>query len=76
MKIKTLRIHFDPDKDDYIYDLFDRYGKFFKQIDYPIQIFDLPQVKRFGFCPLETVDVTLEFEESINSSQIKERLTV
>lgn len=73
MKIKTLRMHYDPECEDgdYIYDLFDREGKMVKRIDYPIQIFDLPKVKRFGFCPIESVDVTLEFEDELDSRKIK-----
>jgi len=71
LKIRALRIHYDPETDSYDYTLYDRYGTFIKEIDYPIQIFDLPKVRRFGFCPVGTVDVTLEFEEGIKPSQIK-----
>lgn len=70
MKIKTLRIHYDPNLDTYSYKLFDRQGKWHKTVRHPIEIFNLPKVKRFGFCPVDTCDVTLEFEDAIDSKQI------
>lgn len=71
MKVKTLRIHYNPDNmDNYNYTLFDREGNFEQKRANPIEILDLPPVKRFGFCPIETVDVTLEFETAIDSRKI------
>lgn len=70
MKIKTLRIHYDPNTDSYEYKMFDRWGKWRKTVRYPIKIEDLPKVKYFGFCPIETCDVTLDFEEGIDSKMI------
>lgn len=70
MKIKTIRIHYEGGETKY--ELFDRNGVFSKLIDYPIEIFNL-KVKRFGFCNIDTVDVTLELEEPIDSSEIKRR---
>jgi len=52
------------------YQLFDRHGKFFKRIDYPICLRNLPRVKYFGFCPIESTDVTLEFATPIDSRKI------
>ncbi len=70
MKVKTLRIQFDPEGDNYNYILYDRHGNFKQKRANPIEIFDLPKVKRFGFCPVGTVDVTLEFETAIDSKKI------
>lgn len=70
MKVKTLRIQFDPASEDYHYTLFDRHGTFRQERANPIEILDLPKVKRFGFCPIGTVDITLEFETAIDSKII------
>lgn len=69
MKIKCLRIHYDSADNDYT--IFDRHGKFITRRVKPIRIENLPPVKYFGFCPIETVDVTLEFETPIDSKLIK-----
>jgi len=70
MKIKCLRIHYEENMEDCEYQIFDRYGNFLMRTDQPIKIENLPKVKYFGFCPLDTIDVTLEFEDYIDSSQI------
>ena len=70
MKIKTLRIHYDPEADTYEYKMFDRWGKWHRTVKYPIRIENLPKVKYFGFCPIETCDVTLEFEDGISPNMI------
>ena len=71
MKIKCLRIHYEESEEDYKYTIFDRSGNFIKRTKNPIKIEDLPKVKYFGFCPLESVDVTLEFEDYIDSAKIR-----
>jgi len=69
MKIKTLRIHADEDGE--YYELFDRNGKFTKRIHWDaIYIENLPPVKHFGFCPIDSTDVTLEFVTPLDSRQI------
>ena len=70
MKIKCLRIHYEENEEDYKYQIYDRHGTFLKSTNKPIKIEDLPKVKYFGFCPLETVDVTLEFEDYLDSKKI------
>ena len=71
MKVTTLRIQYDPDNmENYKYTLFDRHGNFYQVRAKPIEIFNLPKVKRFGFCTIGTVDVTLEFETPLDSRQI------
>ena len=68
MKIKTVRIHYEDG--DTIYQLYDRDGNFEKSLSYPISIFNL-KVKRFGFCIIDSVDVTLELEEPIDIKEIR-----
>jgi hypothetical protein len=68
MLIKCLRIHHEPESDTY--QVYDRHGKFNKVFSKPIKILNLPPVKYFGYCPLDTDDVTLEFETPIDSRQI------
>jgi len=69
MKIKCLRIHHEPDADTYT--IFDRYGKFKVTRTRPIRIENLPKVIYFGYCPIDTEDITLEFETPIDSRIIK-----
>lgn len=71
MKIKCLRIQYEENMDDCKYTLFDRYGNFHQVMSKAICIENLPKVKYFGFCPNGTVDVTLDFEEPIDSKIIK-----
>lgn len=52
-----------------VYSIYDRDGKFQGKTRKPISIYNL-KVKRFGFCPMDTVDVTLELEKPIDSSLI------
>ena len=68
MKIKTIRIHYEDGATEY--QLFDRDGNYRITLEYPIQIYNL-KVKRFGFCIIDTVDVTLELENEINIKEIK-----
>jgi hypothetical protein len=69
MKIKTLRIHaIEP---DHAYRLFDRHGRFEQARVRSFEILNPPKIKRFGFCPIDTIDVTLEFETPLDSKQIK-----
>lgn len=72
--IKTIRIHQEDNPEDNYYELFDREGNFRKRLNNPIQIFNL-KVKRFGFCNWDSIDVTLELEEPIDSSQIEKTPT-
>ncbi len=67
--IKCLRIHHEPLCDTYT--VFDRYGKFKKIYKQAIRIDNPPKIVYFGFCPIDTDDVTLEFETPIRPSQIK-----
>ena len=69
MKIQTIRIHTNGTDEDC--KLFDRNGNFEKTINHPISIYNL-KVKRFGFCNWDTIDVTLELEEPIEETDIKE----
>lgn len=72
MLIKCLRIHHEPDNmDSNDYEVYDRYGKFRRKYHQPIYIKNPPKIIYFGFCPIETDDITLEFETPIDSNQIK-----
>jgi len=72
MKIKTFRIQVDPDnQDNNKYTLFDRNGKFKQVRSKAIEVLNPPKVLRFGFCPIGTIDITLEFETPLDSSQIR-----
>lgn len=71
MIIKSLRIHYDPYTDSYEYSLYDREGKLDKKIAYPIKIEGDTEINYFGFCPIETVDVTLLFKKGIDAKRIK-----
>ena len=66
-KIKTIRIHYEDG--DTLYQLYDRDGKFHKTLSYPISIFNL-KVKRFEFCIIDSVDITLELEKEIDDKEI------
>ena len=68
VKINVIRIHYEENETHY--DLYDREGTFIKKLSYPISIFNL-KVKRFGFCHIDTVDVTLELEEPIEEDAIQ-----
>lgn len=68
MLIKCLRIHHEVESDTY--QVYDRYGDFKRNYKSPIKIVNMPKVIYFGFCPIETDDVTLEFETPIDSKQI------
>jgi hypothetical protein len=68
-QIKCLRIHHETEQPEHI--IYDRYGEFRKKYHQPIFIKNPPKIKYFGFCPIETDDITLEFETPIDSSQIK-----
>ena len=71
MLIKCLRIHHEPDnQDSNDYEVYDRYGKFHRTYHQPIKIINAGNITYFGFCPIETDDITLEFEKPIDSSQI------
>jgi len=67
-KIKVIRIHYE--EGETFYDLYDREGNFRKRLSKPISIFNL-RVKRFGFCIIDSVDITLELEKPISESEIK-----
>jgi hypothetical protein len=69
MKIKTLRIQ--AQLPDMQYTIFDRHGNFEQKRVKAIEILNPPKVLRFGFCPIDTVDVTLEFETPLDSKQIR-----
>jgi len=72
MKIKTLRIQVDSaNQDNNKYEIFDRHGNFRQVRAKSIEILYPPKVVRFGFCPIGTIDVTLEFETPLDSKQIR-----
>ena len=68
-QIKTIRIHYE--EGEIFYHLYDREGNFHIKTSKPISIYNL-KIKRFGFCFRDTIDVTLELEEPIESTEIKE----
>ena len=67
MKIKTIRIHYEEGATEY--QLFDRDGSYRITLKYPIEIYNL-KIKRFGFCIIDTVDITLELEKEIDDKEI------
>jgi hypothetical protein len=70
VKCKCLRIHHDPDNGRE-YQLFDRNGELSKTLKYSFHIYDLPPVKTFGFCPIDTDDVTLDFGRVVTLNLVK-----
>lgn len=69
MLIKCLRIHHEQEEDSF--KVWDRHGKFNRVYKSAIKIVAMPKVTYFGYCPLDSDDVTLEFETPIDSKQIK-----
>jgi len=65
--ISVIRIHYEEGAETYT--LYDRKGNFEKKLSTPISIHNL-KVKRFGFCMMDSIDVTLELEEPIDSKEI------
>ena len=67
---KILRIHMEEDTP--WYEVYDRDSGKTKYTDRPFEILNPPRLKRIGWCPIDSYDFTLEFEEPIDASQLRD----